>query len=315
MCDHDSATYPRLALEPCAHSCRWVTAPAPTEGTGPLMPNRIIKDSIRTSESINQLTAEEEVFWYRLITLLDDFGRYDGRPSVLRSAAFPLRVDSVTVEMVEGYLVKLAEVGSISRYEVGGKPYLVAGAWATHNPPRAKASRWPDPPGSEQTQASASRREQMSPYSDSDSLTGYSIMSEKPRRGDVEALCNLLVEQIEANGAKKPTVTKKWQDAARLMLDRDERPFDEAAALIRWSQADEFWRSNILSMPKFRTKYDTLKLQSKRKGKPKGYKPGERALELAGIDVAEETKRWEERRNGEQRSHADRGLPGGDVRP
>jgi hypothetical protein len=31
--------------------------------------------------------------------------------------------------------------------------------------------------------------------------------------------------------------------------------------VLEWSQADEFWRTNILSMPKFRTQYTQLRLK------------------------------------------------------
>ena len=82
-----------------------------------------------------------------------------------------------------------------------------------------------------------------------------------PPREDVEALCTLLADLIEANGSKRPTITKRWRDAARLMLDNDGRTLAEAEGVIRWSQADGFWKTNILSMPKLREKYDQLRLR------------------------------------------------------
>lgn len=92
-------------------------------------------------------------------------------------------------------------------------------------------------------------------------------------REDVEGLCTLLADLIERNGSNRPTVTKAWRDAARLLLDRDGRPLDEARALIEWSQQDEFWRTNVLSMPTFRKQYDQLRL--KRQGAQGGAR-GER---------------------------------------
>jgi hypothetical protein len=79
---------------------------------------------------------------------------------------------------------------------------------------------------------------------------------------DAMGLCVILADLIEANGSKRPTITKAWHNAARLMLTNDGRHMDKAADLIRWSQQDSFWRSNILSMPKFREKYDQLRLQA-----------------------------------------------------
>lgn len=79
----------------------------------------------------------------------------------------------------------------------------------------------------------------------------------------------LLADLVERNGSKRPTVTKAWGDAERLMLSADERPHLEAEALIHWCQKDEFWRSNVLSMPKFREKYDQLRLKHSATNGPK----------------------------------------------
>ena len=79
-------------------------------------------------------------------------------------------------------------------------------------------------------------------------------------REDVKMLCELLADTIEANGSLRPTIGKTWTDAARRMIDLDNREPDKAANLIRWSQANTFWRKNILSMPTFRDKYDQLRL-------------------------------------------------------
>ena len=85
-------------------------------------------------------------------------------------------------------------------------------------------------------------------------------------REDVDSLCDHLARRIVDNGNKPPTIGVGWKKAARLMLDRDNRPSDEAHRLIDWSQDDRFWRSNILSMPKFREKYDQLRLRAEEQG-------------------------------------------------
>lgn len=84
---------------------------------------------------------------------------------------------------------------------------------------------------------------------------------ETPLREDVTRLCNHLADRIEANGSKRPRITKAWEDAARLMLDKDGRTERQIRYLIDWSQNDEFWRGNILSMPKLREKFDQLRLK------------------------------------------------------
>lgn len=81
-------------------------------------------------------------------------------------------------------------------------------------------------------------------------------------RPEVEELCNLLADCIEANGSKRPTITDRWRDAARLLLDRDGRTTEQVAWIIQWSQTDEFWRGNILSMPTLRRQFDRLRLKA-----------------------------------------------------
>lgn len=107
------------------------------------MPNRIIKESICTSENINQLTEFQEVFFYRLMVNCDDFGRFDARPKLLSSMLFPLR--DVRTEDIEQALEALQDADLITVYKVDGHPYLYMNKWGKHQTPRANKSRFPDP--------------------------------------------------------------------------------------------------------------------------------------------------------------------------
>lgn len=81
------------------------------------------------------------------------------------------------------------------------------------------------------------------------------------------------------NGCRRPAITEEWRTQARLLLDKDRRSLDAALALIDWCQADDFWRPNIQSLPKFRERYDQLRLQAERRRAPQlslgvGYSAG-----------------------------------------
>lgn len=91
-------------------------------------------------------------------------------------------------------------------------------------------------------------------------------------REDVDSICRHLADRIEANGSKRPTVTARWRDAARLMLDRDGKTTDQIIRAIDWCQDDDFWRANVMSMPKLREKYDQLRLAAQRAGRPQQHK-------------------------------------------
>jgi len=101
-------------------------------------------------------------------------------------------------------------------------------------------------------------------------------------RADVEILCSLLADLIESNGSLRPTIGTGWHDAARLLIDKDGRDLESATRLIRWVQADSFWQGNVLSMPKFREKYDQLRLAANAERTARQTKPtkDERALSI-----------------------------------
>ena len=108
------------------------------------MPNRILKESICSSDSINGLTPFEEVFFYRLIVNCDDYGRFDARTAILKARLFPLK-ERISLKDIESARVKLADIGCVRLYEVDSKPYLYLPAWEVHQNVRAKKSKYPQP--------------------------------------------------------------------------------------------------------------------------------------------------------------------------
>lgn len=123
------------------------------------MPNRILKESICVSEKINKLTWFEEALFYRLIVKCDDFGRYDGRSSVIKGNLFPLK-DDITVKAIDKAIRGLVTVGLAEIYCVDAKPILQLPTWNCHQVCRAVKSKYPDPISGE-LQALASTCKQM----------------------------------------------------------------------------------------------------------------------------------------------------------
>lgn len=108
------------------------------------MPNRIIKESICTSDSIWKLDWFEECFFYRLIVNCDDFGRFDARYQVLKSKLFPLIEDKkLPMQKIKKALEKLSVVGCVTLYESDGKPFLQINSWEKHQTIRNKKSKYP----------------------------------------------------------------------------------------------------------------------------------------------------------------------------
>lgn len=88
------------------------------------MPNRVVREGILDSDRVNRLSWECEVFYRRLMSIVDDYGRFDGRVSVIRSKLFPLRLDKVTTDLIESWIHECVSVKLIARYKVENKPYL-----------------------------------------------------------------------------------------------------------------------------------------------------------------------------------------------
>lgn len=107
------------------------------------MPNRIIKESICTSEEIDSLDGDIESFFYRLIVNADDFGLLDARPKLLASKCYPLK--SIDIKCILTRLEKLVSVGLIYIYTVDNKPFISILSWEKHQQIRAKKPKFPRP--------------------------------------------------------------------------------------------------------------------------------------------------------------------------
>ena len=108
------------------------------------MPDRIIRESSCTSETLNQLSDFEERFWWRLVVNCDDFGRFDARPAILKSRLFPLS-DGKTYKDMQNALSALASVGLVKVYRVDGRPFLQLVKWSKYQRIRAEKSKFPSP--------------------------------------------------------------------------------------------------------------------------------------------------------------------------
>lgn len=109
------------------------------------MPSRIIKESITTSESLSEVSAEAERLFWRLVVKADDFGLYYGNPRILASMCFPL--DPPKEQRIRAWLDELVAAGMVGTYtsDEDGKKYLKLLSWDRHQQQRAKKSKFPLP--------------------------------------------------------------------------------------------------------------------------------------------------------------------------
>jgi hypothetical protein len=107
------------------------------------MPDRIIRADILTSESVDQLSWPGEIFYRRLMSVADDFGRYEGRPSILRAALYPLKLDKVSEPDVVKWLGECSKAGLVRKYTVDDKEYIEISKFRQRL--RAMKSKYPAP--------------------------------------------------------------------------------------------------------------------------------------------------------------------------
>ena len=108
------------------------------------MGNRMIKESIRTSKSVNALTDFQFRVWLYLITYVDDFGRGSADPEILKGVVFTRR-KGVTEAQIEKALAELANTGMVNLYEVDGEPFFYFPNWGDHQRMRTTKAKYPAP--------------------------------------------------------------------------------------------------------------------------------------------------------------------------
>ena len=88
------------------------------------MPNRIVREAILSSEKVSSLSWAEEVLYRRLMSIVDDYGRHEANPKLLRSKCYPMQIDDVSVDQVAKWLTSCQKAEVLMVYQANGKMYL-----------------------------------------------------------------------------------------------------------------------------------------------------------------------------------------------
>lgn len=99
---------------------------------GKTMPVRLLKSSLRTSERWHRARYFDRCFYISLLNLVDDYGRYEGNPTLLASECFPYGDENglpVTPLAIDGVLRSLADKDLIIVYKLDGKQFIAITRW------------------------------------------------------------------------------------------------------------------------------------------------------------------------------------------
>lgn len=92
------------------------------------MPQRFLRPGITSSEKWNALDWITQTFFIRLLTLVDDAGRYEANPQLLKSMAFPMH-NNITCDQVTSMCEHLTTNALAIFYKVNTKIYLQLLQW------------------------------------------------------------------------------------------------------------------------------------------------------------------------------------------
>jgi hypothetical protein len=104
------------------------------------MPNRIVREGVLTSEAVDALSTDAELFYRRLMSVVDDFGLFHANVKLIRAACYPLRLDRVSDDDVRAYIDECRGAGLVRTPTVSGKQVLVLVKFGQQV--RAKASKY-----------------------------------------------------------------------------------------------------------------------------------------------------------------------------
>jgi hypothetical protein len=108
------------------------------------VPVRLVREGILTSARMARLGWAEEVLFRRILSIVDDFGRYYGDPGMLRAACYPRQLAKVSDQDIAGWLQACVDAGLLVVYRAdNGEPYIQVPRFGQQI--RAKQSKFPDP--------------------------------------------------------------------------------------------------------------------------------------------------------------------------
>ena len=214
------------------------------------MPNRIIKESIRTSKTVNSLSDFQFRLWVHLITFVDDYGRGNADTELVKSLVFPRR-KSVTESQIKDAMLTLERLGMIALYEVDGESYFFFPKWTDHQRIQTKHSKFPEPPTGENGEPQKSTVNHGDIPLESKSKKNPNTESESESESNAQARGNEIAKRFEIFWNEYP----RHQDKAKAIaafkaIHVTDELLDTMLDALRRQKASEQWQNpKYIPMP------------------------------------------------------------------
>lgn len=206
------------------------------------MPNRIIRDSCRSSETLDRIGPEAERLFWRLLTTTDDFGRFEADARLMIAACFPLRAREYTCGQMTAWYSELELAGLVETYGCGnGRTYGHFLGWERYNRLRSKSSKYPDPKGPDASTckhmpAHDSTCKHMLTYTESESESESDLRTKAKRPASRPPAG---VDNFDAFWIAYPR--KVGKSAALKSWNKLNPPIDDILAALKWQVKSEQW--------------------------------------------------------------------------
>lgn len=186
------------------------------------MPNRILREGILTSRLVSELSEPAQLLYYKLMSAVDDYGRYDADLDLIRARCFPLEFSRWSTVRIGESLLELGESPLVTVYCFGSKKYLQINNFGQRLQAKPK---YPEPDSPESTvihrdspESTASRARAHSEsesysesYSESESETKSDALPPLPANWQIDEAYLPFVVAYRKTG--KPLVDGDFADA------------------------------------------------------------------------------------------------------
>ena len=243
---------------------------------------RMIDKVVILSKKVNTISEGAENLYYRLNINADDYGRYHAEPAIIKGQIYTLR--KISLKQIENRIQELFKVRLIKLYRNNGEPYLEIVDFEKHQTfksDRPKKAEFPEPEEylkhqmedngiQMDTNGSLSKDNLTKDKLSKDKISKLSLclknISDEDRKL-TQLLIDLMLKNDPASSIIRRLTEKRqleWMDACRKLREIDGRSPQLIERIVRFSQEDDFWHKNILSMTKLREKFDQLFLKAKK---------------------------------------------------
>ncbi len=193
------------------------------------MPTRILREGIISSERVNSLTERGELFYRKLMSVVDDYGRFFANTISILGSCYPMRPDVCEAD-VKQFLNECVEKGLVVIY--GGGKYLLMLEFRQQTRSRSK---FPEPTANELLIKCKADSQQMSRVVGGEGAVGGVV--ECVRAHDVAEKMRVIGEEMSMEYGRKGTRLSYMEESTLAEICRTETVAEDWIELLAYKHS------------------------------------------------------------------------------